>query len=91
MSARSEVAVLERMIQPDIADVPADAARFFLSLDFSEADQTRIDELSAKAREGTMTDEERAELNDFIHLGDFLALIQSKARRSLGNQATSAA
>lgn len=38
-----------------------------------------------------MTDEERAELNDFIHLGDFLALIQSKARRSLGKQATSAA
>ena len=89
MSARNEVAVLERMIRPDIANVPPDAARFFLSLDFSDRDQARIDDLSAKARAGVLSQEERAELNDFIHLGDFLSLVQSKARRSLHDGAVS--
>ncbi len=91
MSARSELAVLERMIRPDVPNIPPDAARFFLSLDFSEADQSRIDELSAKARAGTLTDEERAALDDYIHLSDFLALIHSKSRRSLRQETSPAA
>jgi hypothetical protein len=85
MSARSEVDVLERMIRPGVGDIPADAAQFFLSLDFPEFDQTRIDELSAKARAGALSTQDKEELDQYIHLGDFLALIQSKARRSLGN------
>jgi hypothetical protein len=91
MHAQGEMAVLERMIRPAIADIPAEAARFFLALDFSDADQTRIDELSAKARDGTLAADEREELNNYIHLSDFLAFLQSKSRRSLRNKATPAA
>ena len=88
MSARSEVDVLERMIRPGIGDIPADAAQFFLSLDFPEFDQARIDELSAQARAGTLSAQDREELNQYIHLGDFLAFIQSKSRRSLRSKTT---
>jgi hypothetical protein len=91
MTARNEVAVLERMIGPDVADIPADAARFFLSLDFSESDQARIDELSERARSGTLTQQERDDLDAYIRLSDFLAFIQSKSRRSLRDQAIPAA
>jgi hypothetical protein len=91
MTPSNEVAVLERMIHSDVADIPTEAARFFLLLDFSEADQARIDELSEKARSGTLSPQERDDLNGYIRLSDFLAVIQSKSRRSLRNQATPAA
>ncbi len=91
MSASREIAVLERMIQPAIANIPPEAARFFLSLDFSQADQSRIDDLSAKARAGALTPDEQRDLEDYIRLSDFLALIQSKSRRSLQRGATPAA
>lgn len=77
------------MIRPDVADIPAEAARFFLALDFSDADQARIAELSAQARGGTLTVEGRMELDNYIRLSDFLALIESKSRRSLRQQARS--
>jgi hypothetical protein len=91
MSTAMEAAVLERMIRPTVANVPPDAARFILSLDFSDSDHVRIDELSAQARAGKLTEQERGELEGYIRLGDVLALLQSKARRSLKQSDPSAA
>jgi hypothetical protein len=85
MGARNEIAVLERMMRAGIADIPPEAARYFLSLDFSDADQDRLDELSQHAREGSLTSAEREELDDLIRLADFLAILQSKSRQSLKN------
>jgi hypothetical protein len=42
-----------------------------------------MDELAAKARAGTLQAEERAEAENYEHVGHLLALMQSKARRSL--------
>lgn len=70
-------------MRPGIADVPPDAARYFLSLDFSDTDQSRIDQLSAKARAGSLLPSERDELDDYSRLGDFLAILQSKSQQSL--------
>jgi uncharacterized protein YnzC (UPF0291/DUF896 family) len=58
-------------------------AESILSLDFPEEDATRIDELNAKANEGTLTDEEAAELEAYINVSDLLAYWQSKARQAL--------
>jgi hypothetical protein len=41
--------------------------------------------LSAKARAGTLTDDENEELDNYLRVGDLLAILQSKARRSIGN------
>lgn len=91
MSTALEAAVLNRMIRPDAGDLPPEAARFLLSLDFSNEDHARIDALSARAQEGTLSDEERQDLEGYIRLGDMLALLQSKARRSLKRSDSSAA
>jgi len=40
-------------------------------------------ELSAKASAGTLTAAEGAELDEYLRVADLLALMQSKARRSL--------
>jgi hypothetical protein len=58
-------------------------AESILALDFPEKDAARIDELNAKANEGTLNEEEEAELEAYINIGDLLAYWQSKARQSL--------
>ncbi len=42
-----------------------------------------MNELSAKARAGTLTEMEAQELDSYLHIGSLLAVMQSKARRLL--------
>jgi hypothetical protein len=63
--------------------VSAALAESILGLDFPEEDAARVDELNARANEGTLTGDERAELEAYINIGDLLAYWQSKARRTL--------
>lgn len=88
MSTRANI--LEHVINPKQGDLAADLARYILSLDFPETDQARFQHLSAKAQEGTLTDEERAELDDLLNINDFLTIVQSKARASLAKQSSPA-
>ena len=84
------VNILEHVINPKKGDLAADLARYILSLDFPEADQVRFQNLSVKAQEGMLTDEERAELEDFLNINDFLTIVQSKARASLAERSSPA-
>jgi hypothetical protein len=81
--------ILEHVIMPKNGDLSADLARYILSLDFPETDQARFQHLSGKAQEGTLTDEERAELDEFLNVNDFLTIVQSKARASLAKHSSS--
>src|SRR5437867_13377640 len=58
-------------------------AESIMALDFPGGDADRIDELNAKANEGTLTDDEEAELEAHIDISDLLAYWQAKARRAL--------
>ena len=82
--------VWERTIRPDQADLPPDAARYFLKLQFADADRARMNELAAKARAGTLAREEETELANYMQLGWFLDIVKSKARLSLGLRPDSA-
>lgn len=77
----NDVEVWDRAIQ--LNDPTPTAARALLGLQFSPADVERMRELSAKAREGTLTKAENAEMNDFERLGCVLDILHSKARRVL--------
>jgi hypothetical protein len=46
-----------------------------------------MEKLSARAQKGTLTDKERAELEEYIRVADLIAIMQSKARRSLRRHA----
>ena len=81
--AESFAEVWERTLQPGHADLPPDAAKYFLKLQFVEADHKRMNALAAKARAGTLTNKEEAELANYMQLAWFLDIIQSKARISL--------
>jgi len=60
-----------------------DRARWLLELDFPQSDAVRIESLNEKANEGTLTDEERTELEAYVNIADLLAYWQSEARRHL--------
>ena len=88
MTTTSEAAILSRVLEPDKPMLSHDAARSILALDFAPADRDRMNELSAKARAGTLTADEDEELENYIRVGDLLAIMQSKARRSIAPPAT---
>jgi hypothetical protein len=87
--AKTASAIWSRIVQPDRGTLSPEVARAWLKLDFDAEDQRRIDELSAKAQQGTLTPEERAEIEEFVRVGLELAVLQSKARLSLKNRAKS--
>ena len=76
-------AILGRLIEPDNGDLSPEAARSLLALEFPKRDHRRMAELSEKASAGTLTRSERAELDEYLRVADLLALLQSRARRSL--------
>jgi hypothetical protein len=85
VAPNTEAAILARMLQSEGREVTPEVARYLLSLKLSSPDETRVNELSAKARAGTLTDSETQELDSYLHIGSLLAVMQSKARQSLKN------
>jgi hypothetical protein len=79
----SEVAIFSRILDPDRGTLPPAAARAVLAFDFPQADKVRMQELSAKAREGSLTPAEQDEINNYERVGHVLSLMKSKARQSL--------
>ncbi len=63
--------------------LPRSIARAVLKLGFRDEDKARIHELAAKNQDGTISRAELAELDNYIEAGDLMALLQSKARRTL--------
>ncbi len=48
--------------------------------------QARIDELAAKSTAGTLTRDEQTEYETYVSAGNFIAVLQSKARKMLQEQ-----
>ena len=79
----SEAAIWNRVVDPEAGDLAREAAESFLHIRLPEADRQRVNELAEKAREGTLTTAEEAELTNYRHVGRLLELLKSKARQSL--------
>lgn len=86
----SEAAILERIIEPEKPGLNRALAEYLFSLDFKPTDHERMNRLSEKAQEGALTQEEERELDSYLSMGHFLALLQSKARITL-NKSTETA
>ena len=79
----TEAAILARVIQADKRTLTPDAARYLLSMKLPSGDEERVNELSAKARAGSLTESETQELDSYLHIGFLLGVMQSKARHLL--------
>jgi hypothetical protein len=81
ITPNTEAAILARITQTDERELTPDAARYLLSMRLPSSDEERVNELSAKARAGSLTEAEGQELDSYLHIGSLMAVIQSKARR----------
>ena len=77
-------------LESQLLSIPAAAwpeaaakARYILTLGFDERDQARMRELAESNQEGAFEPKERDELQNYVYAGHMLALLHSKARRSL--------
>lgn len=82
-STNTEAAILARLIQIGQDELSHGAAEYLLSIRFADHDTARMNELSELARQGKLSNEEQAELDSYIHVGNLLAVMQSKGRRAL--------
>ncbi len=78
-----EAAILARLAGPEETALPPAAAEAILTLSFSLADKDRMNELAGKARAGTLTDDEQAEVEAYSRVSSLLGILKSKARRAL--------
>lgn len=81
--ASQETEILSRVVGPENPNFTPEVARSILELRFSPADNERMNELAAKAGQGTLSEEEESELHAYLFVGAMLDLMHSKARLSL--------
>lgn len=79
-------ALLDRVIKPQLGGFSEEFARQVLAFDFPPADLDRYKALSEKAQDGTLSSEERADLEKYLDVNDFLIAMKAKAKASLRKQ-----
>jgi hypothetical protein len=88
-SKTSEFAIFARLIKADKGDMSRQLARFILTLGFDDEDQDRMRDLAERNQKGSLSSEDYEELDNYVKAGHLLALLQSKARKSLKSKKAS--
>jgi hypothetical protein len=85
----SDTEILAQVIGLDGPGWPEQVAQVLLDLRFPLAALQCMDELAEKNRLGILSPLERAQLDSYLRVGNFLNLIQAKARLSLAKRRAS--
>ena len=83
LSPNREAAIWARLMQVHGGDLSPEAAEYLLSIGFGDGDRDRMQQLAERSESGTLTDEEKAEFDSYLHVGNLLAVMQSRARIAL--------
>jgi hypothetical protein len=83
MTSTTEAEIWDRVLDAPAEDLTPEAAKYLVQLDFRESDHERMAQLAARAQHGTLSPQEQSDYEDYIRVGNILALIQSKARVAL--------
>jgi hypothetical protein len=78
----SEAAIFGRVFANGRQPMTPEVAGHVRNLGFSDEDKNRMHVLALKNQEGQISPEELGELDNYIKVGDLLAILQSKARKS---------
>jgi len=71
------------MFAPFDDDLPTEAAKALLKLKLTTSAKRRISRLLARNNRGTISPEDRSELEDIVRMGTLLDLIHAKSRQLL--------
>jgi len=83
VESTSESAIFERIVLPTEPGLTREAAQSLLAIGFGPEDKARMRVLAEKAREDSLTPEERREIDNYERVGHYLSILQSKARFAL--------
>jgi hypothetical protein len=86
----TESEILDHVIESGSVGMSREAAQAMLRLRFDTAAVARMNELADKNRKGTISSAERALLERYLRVGNFLNLIHAKARCTLSESASPA-
>jgi hypothetical protein len=75
--------VLDRFLDPLTECLTPDVARRIVDLKIDPRLQSRLDELAAKANDGTLTPAETHEYQEYVDGIDLVGILKAKARLSL--------
>jgi hypothetical protein len=79
---KTEAEIWMSILHPD-QEMTTRVARVIVDLSLPQNETARMHELSAKARAGTLTPDEDAEMDTFERVGSILSTLKSKARQVL--------
>ena len=79
----TEAEILDEVVSPKQPGLTPEAARTFLEMRFSKDAMKQIRRLLQKNNRGTITAGERVTLEKYLRVGQFLDLLQAKAKLSL--------
>lgn len=88
LTVPSEAEILIGMVQPEDGNMPPEAAKALLRLQFDAAATKAIERLLRANAAGAITVEERLLLDRYLRVGQLIDLVQAKARLSLANATT---
>lgn len=86
MNATSNGRILERLIEPISSSLNEDAARKLIGIKADKKVQARVAKLARKCNEGELTADERGEYEFYVMAGEFIAILQAKARLILARR-----
>ena len=78
--AINQVEVLARSIDRAGTKMAPEVARFFMDLQLSDEDRRTLETLAEKARLGTLTPAEQADLDEYRRVGRLVELMKVKAQ-----------
>ncbi|MEX2119612.1 MAG: hypothetical protein WD847_08455 [Pirellulales bacterium] len=79
----SEAAIFARLWEAGEDGLSVELARHVLKIRFPEPDRARMHELAEQNQQRRLSPHEQEELDNFVKVGDLLAILQSKARKLL--------
>ena len=77
--------LLDRILDPVANAFSPEVARRIVALKASEDVQSRVDDLAAKANDGDLTEDQRAEYEAYVDAIDLVSILQAKSRRMLND------
>ena len=83
MTANSASSLLEGLVTRPLSDLKPPAAKALLKMKFNPRARKRINDLSARAQQGALTEAQADELDFYLNLGSLLTILHSKARLAL--------
>lgn len=82
----TEATIFARILGNDGGQLSRELARYILTLGFGEQDKSRMHDLVVRNQSDALTPAEKEELSAFGKAGDLLAILKSRARRTLGTK-----